>query len=122
LPVVDEATVGRIIRAESGRSVAALIRFFGDIDVAEDAVQEAFASALRRPEPPVAPQVTGGVSRLGGQAGTRTTLSSQIAWSPVWSPSSKLSAARSVVTLAVNSYEKCRIVVVSSMRRPSAAV
>jgi RNA polymerase sigma-70 factor, ECF subfamily len=48
LPVVDEAMVGRIFREESGRSVAALIRFFGDIDVAEDAVQEAFAIALRR--------------------------------------------------------------------------
>jgi len=44
---VDEATIGRIFREESGRSVAALIRVFGDIDVAEDAVQEAFAAALR---------------------------------------------------------------------------
>ncbi|MEL6714270.1 MAG: sigma factor, partial [Planctomycetota bacterium] len=33
-------------RAESGRAVAALIRIFGDIDVAEDAVQDAFAAAL----------------------------------------------------------------------------
>jgi RNA polymerase sigma-70 factor (ECF subfamily) len=40
--------VGRIFREESGRSVAALIRLFGDIDVAEDAVQEAFAVALSR--------------------------------------------------------------------------
>jgi len=46
-PKVDEATIGRIFREESGRSVAALIRVFGDIDVAEDAVQEAFAAALR---------------------------------------------------------------------------
>ena len=44
----DEAAVGRVFRAESGRSVATLIRVFGDIDVAEDAVQEAFAVALRR--------------------------------------------------------------------------
>ncbi|MBE8519222.1 RNA polymerase sigma factor [Amycolatopsis sp. H6(2020)] len=44
--VVDEAGVGRIFREESGRSVAALIGFCGDIDVAEDAVQEAFAIAL----------------------------------------------------------------------------
>src|SRR4051812_14544119 len=42
------ADVGRVFRNESGRAVAALIRFFGDIDVAEDAVQEAFAIALRR--------------------------------------------------------------------------
>jgi RNA polymerase sigma-70 factor, ECF subfamily len=40
--------VGRIFREESGRSLAALIRAFGDIDVAEDAVQEAFAVALGR--------------------------------------------------------------------------
>jgi RNA polymerase sigma-70 factor (ECF subfamily) len=43
---VDEVAIGRIFREGSGRSVAALIRVFGDIDVAEDAVQEAFAVAL----------------------------------------------------------------------------
>lgn len=47
-PKLDQAEVGRIFRKESGRSVAALIRVFGDIDVAEDAVQEAFAIALRK--------------------------------------------------------------------------
>jgi len=47
-PKIDETEVGRIFREESGRSVAALIRIFGDIDVAEDAVQEAFAVALRK--------------------------------------------------------------------------
>src|SRR5438094_5109889 len=45
---VDEAVVSRIFREEYGRSVAALIRAFGDIDVCEDAVQEAFAIALRK--------------------------------------------------------------------------
>ena len=45
---LDQAEVGRIFREESGRSVAALIRVFGDIDIAEDAVQEAFAVALRK--------------------------------------------------------------------------
>ena len=45
-PALDEAAIGRIFREESGRCVAALIRVFGDIDVAEDAVQEAFAVAL----------------------------------------------------------------------------
>jgi RNA polymerase sigma-70 factor, ECF subfamily len=44
--VGDLTDVGRIFREESGRSVAALIRAFGDIDVAEDAVQEAYALAL----------------------------------------------------------------------------
>jgi RNA polymerase sigma-70 factor (ECF subfamily) len=46
--VVDEVEVGRVFREESGRSVAALIRAFGDIDLAEDAVQEAFAVAVDR--------------------------------------------------------------------------
>ena len=45
---LDEAEVGRIFREEYGRCVATLIRVFRDIDVAEDAVQEAFAIALRR--------------------------------------------------------------------------
>jgi RNA polymerase sigma-70 factor, ECF subfamily len=45
---LDQAEVARIFREESGRSLATLIRVVGDIDVAEDAVQEAFAVALRR--------------------------------------------------------------------------
>jgi RNA polymerase sigma-70 factor, ECF subfamily len=45
---LDAAEVGGIFREESGRSVAALISIFGDIDIAEDAVQEAFAVALRK--------------------------------------------------------------------------
>jgi predicted RNA polymerase sigma factor len=47
-PRVDEAEVDRIFREESGRSLATLTKIFGDIDVAEDAVQEAFAVALRK--------------------------------------------------------------------------
>ena len=47
-PRLDEAEIGRIFREESGQSVAVLIRAFGDIDVAEDAVQDAFAVALRK--------------------------------------------------------------------------
>jgi Sigma-70 region 2 len=47
-PGLDQAEVGRIFREEYGRSVAALIRAFGDVDVAEDAVQEAFSVALRK--------------------------------------------------------------------------
>ena len=46
--MIDEAAIGRIFREESGRSVAALIGFCGDIDLAEDAVQEAFTVALRK--------------------------------------------------------------------------
>jgi RNA polymerase sigma-70 factor (ECF subfamily) len=38
VPIVDEALIGGIFREESGRSVATLVRIFGDIDLAEDAV------------------------------------------------------------------------------------
>ncbi len=48
MPVIDDALIDRIFREESGRSVATLIRVFGDIDAAEDAVQDAFAIALRK--------------------------------------------------------------------------
>src|SRR4051794_367351 len=41
-------SVERAFRAEHGRAVAVLVRVFGDIDVAEDAVQEAFAAAVQR--------------------------------------------------------------------------
>jgi RNA polymerase sigma-70 factor, ECF subfamily len=43
----DETTIGRIFREESGRSVATLIRIFGQFEIAEDAVQDAFALALQ---------------------------------------------------------------------------
>ena len=42
------ADIGRVFRDEYGRAVAVLARVFGDIDIAEDAVQDAFAEALRR--------------------------------------------------------------------------
>jgi RNA polymerase sigma-70 factor, ECF subfamily len=42
------ADISRIFREEYGRSVAALIRALGDIELAEDAVQEAFSIALRK--------------------------------------------------------------------------
>ncbi|MDP9297057.1 MAG: RNA polymerase sigma factor [Actinomycetota bacterium] len=40
--------VDRLFRRESGRAVATLIRVTGDFDLAEEAVQEAFAAALER--------------------------------------------------------------------------
>lgn len=40
--------VERVFREEYGRAVAVLVRHFGDIDVAEEAVQDAFAEAVRR--------------------------------------------------------------------------
>jgi RNA polymerase sigma-70 factor (ECF subfamily) len=42
------ARVGDVFRAEYGRAVAVLVRVFGDIDIAEDAVQDAFAAAVQR--------------------------------------------------------------------------
>jgi RNA polymerase sigma-70 factor, ECF subfamily len=44
---VDPALLERIFREEQGRVVATLIRQFGDIDGAEEAVQEAFLLAAR---------------------------------------------------------------------------
>ena len=38
----------RVFREESGKAVATLTRLFGDIDIAEEAVQEAFAIAATR--------------------------------------------------------------------------
>src|SRR4051812_35211027 len=40
--------IERAFREESGRAVASLVRHFGDIDLAEEAVQEAFVQALQR--------------------------------------------------------------------------
>jgi RNA polymerase sigma-70 factor (ECF subfamily) len=37
-----------VFREEHGRAVAVLVRSFGDIDIAEDAVQDAFAAAVER--------------------------------------------------------------------------
>src|SRR3954447_9807855 len=43
-----QADVARVFRAEYGRAVAVLVRLLGDIDLAEEAVQEAFVAAVRR--------------------------------------------------------------------------
>jgi RNA polymerase sigma-70 factor, ECF subfamily len=40
--------IERVYRQEYGRAVAVLVRVFGDIDLAEDAVQDAFAEAMPR--------------------------------------------------------------------------
>ena len=47
-PRVAASEIERIFREEYGRAVAVLVRRFGDIDVAEEAVQDAFAAALER--------------------------------------------------------------------------
>jgi RNA polymerase sigma-70 factor (ECF subfamily) len=43
--------VERVFRAEYGRAVAVLVRVFGDIDIAEEAVQDAFATSEMRCAP-----------------------------------------------------------------------
>jgi RNA polymerase sigma-70 factor, ECF subfamily len=44
----DSTAIERAYRESSGRAVATLVRVFGDIDLAEEAVQEAFAVATER--------------------------------------------------------------------------
>jgi RNA polymerase sigma-70 factor, ECF subfamily len=45
---VARSEIERVFREEYGRAVAVLARVFGDIDIAEEAVQEAFATAVAR--------------------------------------------------------------------------
>ncbi|MFN8525072.1 MAG: sigma-70 family RNA polymerase sigma factor [Chloroflexota bacterium] len=45
---VSTSAVERVFREEHARAVSVMVRVFGDIDVAEDAVQDAFLVALRR--------------------------------------------------------------------------
>jgi RNA polymerase sigma-70 factor (ECF subfamily) len=48
VPVVEGADIERVFREEYGRAVAVLVRAFGDIDLAEEAVQDAFTVAVQR--------------------------------------------------------------------------
>src|SRR5229473_8463112 len=51
--------IDKIFRDEAGRALATLIRLVGDFDLAEDALQDAFAAALERwpaAEPPANPR------------------------------------------------------------------
>jgi RNA polymerase sigma-70 factor (ECF subfamily) len=47
-PAAPEHLVEAVFREEYGRVVAALVRRFGDIELAEDVAQEAFVEALKR--------------------------------------------------------------------------
>ncbi|ROS42741.1 RNA polymerase sigma factor [Amycolatopsis thermoflava] len=52
--------IARVFREEYGRAVAVLVRVFGDIDIAEEAVQDAFTTAARRwPEDGIPPSPAG---------------------------------------------------------------
>jgi len=48
VPAVPASDIEHVFRAEYGRAVAVLVRIFGDIDVAEEAVQDAFTTAVQR--------------------------------------------------------------------------
>jgi RNA polymerase sigma-70 factor (ECF subfamily) len=45
---VDVTQIERVFREEYSRAVAVLVRVFGDIDLAEEAVQDAFTAAVQR--------------------------------------------------------------------------
>ncbi|MGE0813138.1 MAG: RNA polymerase sigma factor [Vicinamibacterales bacterium] len=47
-PSLDRAAVARVFTAEYGRAVSVLVRLCGDIDLAQEAVQEAFVLAVER--------------------------------------------------------------------------
>jgi RNA polymerase sigma-70 factor (ECF subfamily) len=48
VPELPAAEIERVFREEYGRAVAVLVRVLGDIDLAEEAVQEAFTTAAQR--------------------------------------------------------------------------
>jgi RNA polymerase sigma-70 factor, ECF subfamily len=48
VPAASVSEIERVFREEYGRAVAVLVRVFGDIDVAEEAVQDAFTAAVER--------------------------------------------------------------------------
>jgi RNA polymerase sigma-70 factor, ECF subfamily len=48
VPALAPGEIERVFREEHGRAVAVLVRAFGDIDVAEETVQDAFTAALAR--------------------------------------------------------------------------
>jgi RNA polymerase sigma-70 factor (ECF subfamily) len=60
MPPLPASEIERVFREEYGRAVAVLVRVFGDIDIAEEAVQDAFTAALQRwPENGLPPSPAG---------------------------------------------------------------
>src|SRR4051794_41969486 len=47
MPALPNSEIERVFREEYGRALAVLVRVFGDIDVAEEAVQDAFTAAVQ---------------------------------------------------------------------------
>ncbi|HEU4399438.1 MAG TPA: sigma factor, partial [Actinomycetota bacterium] len=48
MAAIPTSEIEDVFREQHGRAVSVLVRSFGDIDVAEEAVQEAFAAAVQR--------------------------------------------------------------------------
>jgi RNA polymerase sigma-70 factor (ECF subfamily) len=48
MPAAGAAEIARVFREEHGRAIAVLVRAFGSIDLAEEAVQDAFAQAVEK--------------------------------------------------------------------------
>jgi RNA polymerase sigma-70 factor (ECF subfamily) len=48
MPAVEAGDIARVFREEAGRVIATLVRLFGDIDLAEEMVQEAFVVATEK--------------------------------------------------------------------------
>ena len=48
MPAVTHEEIERVFREQYGRAVAVLARVFGDLDIAEEAAQDAFATAIAR--------------------------------------------------------------------------
>lgn len=60
MPALSASEIERVFREQYGRAVAVLVRFLGDIDLAEEAVADAFTKALRRwPETGLPPSPAG---------------------------------------------------------------
>ena len=60
MATVPQPEIERVFREQYGRAVAVLVRVFGDIDLAEEAVQDAFATAVARwPESGIPPAPAG---------------------------------------------------------------
>ncbi len=63
MPAADATAIERVFREEYGRAVAVMVRVFGDIDIAEESVQEAFTGTGRSTGSAVRPPATTGTPR-----------------------------------------------------------
>lgn len=70
VPALPASEIERVFREEHGRAVAVLVRHFGDIDLAEEAVQDVFATAVRRwPSDGLPPSPAGWIITTARNAG-----------------------------------------------------